>query len=131
MENIRSKLFAGVAVLLFIGLCVLGYLALFVNSTHYYTRIDNTAVKQLKPNEFEYNLTAYDAHGKMTNFVFKANKKLRDDAYLELDVMFIRGVVNWREVQYDDLPQDVRPRYQSPVGHHSPIYRSSSSTRLL
>lgn len=112
MENLKSKLFAGVAILLFIGLCVLGYLALFVNSTHYYTRIDNTAVKQLKPNEFEYNLTAYDAHGKMTNFVFKANKKLRDDAYLELDVMFIRGVVNWREVQYDDLPLDVRPRYQ-------------------
>lgn len=112
MENLKTKLFAGVAVLIFIGLCVIGYLMLFVNSTHYYTQVDNAAVKQLKPNEFEYNLTAYDAHGKMTKLTFKANKKLREDAFLELDVMFIRGVVNWREVQHDDLPLDVQPRYQ-------------------
>lgn len=111
MENIRSKIFAGFAAIVAIIVCVLGYFTFFVNSTPYYTRIDNSEVKQLAANEFEYNLTAYDQHGKMTKLTFKANKKLREDAYLELDVMFIRGVVNWREVQYNELPQDVQSRY--------------------
>lgn len=111
MESIKSKIFAGVAVIVFIILCVIGYRAVFVDAAHYYTKIDNSTVKQLKPNEYEYNLTAYDEHGKMTEMTFKAGKELREDAYLELDVMFLRGVVNWREVQSDELPLDVRSRY--------------------
>ena len=111
MENIKSKIFAGVAVVVFILLCVIGYRAVFVDATHYYVKIDNSTVKQLKPNEYEYNLTAYDEHGKMTDITFKAGKELREDAYLELDVMLLRGVVNWREVQSDELPRDVQSRY--------------------
>ena len=114
MESIKSKIFASVAVIVFVLLCVIGYRAVFVDAAHYYTKIDNSAVKQLKPNEFEYNLAAYDKHGKRTELTFKAGKELREDAYLELDVMFMRGVVNWREIQPDDLPLDVRPRYQRP-----------------
>ena len=112
METIKTKIFAGIAVIIFILLCVIGYRAVFVDASHYYTKIDNSAVKQLKPNEFEYNLVAYDEHGKRTELTFKAGKELREDAYLELDVMFLRGVVNWREIQPDDLPRDVQPRYQ-------------------
>lgn len=111
MESIKSKIFAGVAVIVFVILCVVGYRAVFVDATHYYTQIDNSAVKQLKPNEYEYNLPAYDEHGKMTEITFKAGKELREDAYLELDVMLLRGVVNWREIQSDQLPLDVQPRY--------------------
>ena len=111
MENIKSKIFAGAAIIIFIGLCIIGYRTVFVDATHYYTKIDNSAVKQIKPNEFEYNLPANDEHGKGTKLTFKASKELREDAYLELDVMFLRGVVNWREVQPNDLPLDVRPRY--------------------
>lgn len=114
MENIKSKIFAGAAVIVFVILCIIGYRAVFVDSTHYYTKIDNSAVKQLKPNEYEYHLTAYDEHGKMTGVTFKASKELREDAYLELDVMFLRGVANWREVQPDQLPQDVQTRYTQP-----------------
>jgi len=110
MENIKSKIFAGAAVIVVILLCVIGYRAIFVDSAHYYVQIDNSEVKQLKSNEYEYNLTAYDEHGKMTKITFKAGKELREDAYLELDVMLLRGVVNWREIQSDELPLDVRPR---------------------
>lgn len=114
MGNIKSTIFAGVAVIIFIILCVIGYRAVFVDAVHYYTKIDNSAVKQLKPNEYEYRLTAYDEHGKMTELTFKANKELRKDAYLELDVMFLRGVVNWRETQPDNLPRDIQLRYAQP-----------------
>lgn len=110
MENIKSKIFAVIAIVVIILSCVIGYRAIFVDSTHYYVQIDNSEVKQLRNDEYEYNLTAYDAHGKMTKITFKAGKKLREDAYLELDVMLLRGVVNWREVQSDELPLDVRPR---------------------
>ncbi len=111
MENIKSKIFAGAAIVIFILLCIVGYRAVFVDATHYYTKIDNSAVKQLKHDEYEYNLTAYDEHGKMTEVTFKAGKELREDAYLELDIMLLRGVVNWREIQLDELPLDVQPRY--------------------
>ncbi len=111
MENIKSKIFAGAAIVIFILLCIVGYRAVFVDATHYYTKIDNSAVKQLKYDEYEYNLTAYDEHGKMTEVTFKAGKELREDAYLELDIMLLRGVVNWREIQLDELPLDVQPRY--------------------
>lgn len=111
MENIKSKIFAGAAIIIFILLCIVGYRAVFVDAAHYYTKIDNSAMKQLKPNEYEYNLTAYDEHGKMAEVTFKAGKELREDAYLELDIMLLRGVVNWREIQPDELPLDVQPRY--------------------
>lgn len=111
MENIKSKIFAGVAAVVFILICIIGYRAIFVDSTHYYTQIGNSTVKQLKNDEYEYNLTAYDEHGKMTKVTFKTRKELREDAYLELDIMFLRGVVNWREIQLDELPLDVKHRY--------------------
>lgn len=110
MESIKSKIFAVAAIVVFIFVCVIGYRAIFVDSAHYYVQIDNSEVEQLKNNEYEYNLTAYDKYGKMTKITFKAGKELREDAYLELDVMLLRGVVNWREVQSNELPLDVRPR---------------------
>ena len=36
------------------------------------------------------------------------SRELREDAYLELEVMQIRGVVNWKEVQESELPEDVK-----------------------
>ena len=39
---------------------------------------------------------------------FKTSRELREGAYLELDVMQMRGVVNWREVQANELPEDVK-----------------------
>lgn len=115
MESIKAKIFAGIGVIIVVALCIVGYRALFVDVSHYYTQVDNTNLKQLSPTEFEYNLTAYDTHGKITQLTFKASKQLREDAFLELDVMFVRGVANWREVKYDALPLDVRPRYSAPA----------------
>ena len=46
--------------------------------------------------------------GKEKEIKFKTSRELREDAYLELEVMQIRGVVNWREVQQDELPEDVK-----------------------
>lgn len=114
MESIKSKTFIVIGIIVAVTLCIVGYRTLFVNTSQYYTQIDNSNVRQISPTEFEYSLTAYDKHGKITQLTFKANKQLREDAFLELDVMFIRGVSNWREVKYNELPLDVRSRYTEP-----------------
>ena len=42
---------------------------------------------------------------------FKTSRELREDAYLELTYMMTRGVSNWKEVQYDELPDKVQDKY--------------------
>ena len=58
--------------------------------------------------KYEYTLTAYNKNGKEKEVKFKTSRELREGAYLELDVMQMRGVVNWKEVQIDDLPDEVK-----------------------
>lgn len=76
-----------------------------------YTRIDNAAMMH-KDGEYEYTLEAYDESGGAREETFKASKKLREDAFLKLEVMPIRGVVSWEEVQLDEIPQPARDKLE-------------------
>lgn len=69
-----------------------------------YTQVDNGSVAR-DGIEYEYTLPAYDEGGGVHETTFKASKELREDAYLKLDVMPIRGVVNWEEVRIEDIPE--------------------------
>lgn len=108
MQRFRESLPIVIVISLFVALCALAYYLLMVHTENYFVQIDNSEVQEISPSEYKYNLTAYDEHGKMHEVEFTAYKKLREDAYLKLEVMSIRGVVNWEEVQYDDLPLDTR-----------------------
>lgn len=112
MEIIKTKLPLIFAIIMFLALCGLAFYCVFIRSIDYYTCIDNAAVQEVDNGDYEYKLRAYDTHGKIQEVDFKANKKLRDGAYLKLETKAIRGVVFWEEVGYDELPQDVRFRYQ-------------------
>ena len=61
---------------------------------------------------YEYTLTAYNERGKEKELTFKTSRELREDAYLKLDTMFLRGVINWEEVQFEELPDEVKASYQ-------------------
>lgn len=84
----------------------------------YYTQIDNSKVKEQEPGggvidftggmPYIYTLSCYDKDGNMQELSFGTERKLRDDAYLQLDVVPVRGVMNWREVQFDELPVAVQ-----------------------
>lgn len=113
MESIKEKLPIILASLMFVALCVWAYFVVFVQTSNLYTQIDNEYSKNLSNDEYEYSLRAYDEHGKMQDVTFKANKILREDAYLRLETMSIRGVVNWEEVSFDELPADVQFRYNN------------------
>ena len=111
MESFKEKLPMIILAIVFIIVLIGGYYLLFVKEFVYYTQIDNTKVTELPASEdmrYEYTLTAYNERGKEKELTFKTSRELREDAYLELEVMQIRGVVNWKEVQESELPEDVK-----------------------
>lgn len=114
MDNIKEKLPMIIVVLIAIAILVLGYYFSFVHKDLYYTKIDNEKIEQVSASDemkYEYTLISYNKNGKEKELKFKTSRELRQDAFLELDVMAMRGVVDWREVQYDELPQRVQENY--------------------
>ena len=111
MEDFKEKLPIIIAVIIVIALIVGAYYFLVVHKEQYYTQIDNTKIQEISGSDdmkYEYTLTAYNKNEKEKEVKFKTSRELREGAYLELDVMQMRGVINWREVQQDELPNDVK-----------------------
>ena len=105
MEDFKEKLPIIIAVIIVIALIVGAYYFLVVHKDLYYTQIDNTKIQEESESDdmkYQYTLTAYNKNGKEKEVQFKTSRELRED------VMQMRGVVNWREVQVDDLPEDVK-----------------------
>ncbi|MDE5604343.1 MAG: YxeA family protein [Eubacterium sp.] len=76
----------------------------------YYTKVDNSAVSELPAADdmdYEYKLDSYDEKGKKKSLKFETSKKLRQDAYLMLEVR-LTGVHKWEEVEFKDLPSEVQ-----------------------
>ncbi len=114
MEYIKEKLPIVIGTIVFLVLCCVAYYFLFYQSSSYYTQIDNTKVERINTSDdmkYEYTLTCYDKNSKEKEIKFKTNRELRDGAYLELTYMMTRGVTNWKEVQYDELPKKVQSKY--------------------
>ena len=111
MEDFKEKIPMIIAVIIVIALMVGAYYFLVVHKDLYYTQIDNTKIEEISGSDdmkYQYTLTAYNKNGKEKEVQFKTSRELREDAYLELDIMQMRGVVNWREVQQNELPEDVK-----------------------
>ena len=111
MESFKEKIPMIIAVIIVIALAVGAYYFLIVHKDQYYTQIDNTKIQEVSSTDdmrYEYTLTAYNKNGKEKEIKFKTNRKLREGAYLELDVMQMRGVVNWKEAQQNELPEAVK-----------------------
>ena len=60
---------------------------------------------------YKYTLAAYDENGNEKDVVFETSRVLTDQAFLCLKVNFIRGVVTWAEVEYEELPTEVQQYY--------------------
>ena len=111
MEDLKEKIPIIIAVIIVIALAIGAYYFLVVHKEVYYTQIDNTKIEELSESDdmkYQYTLMAYNKNGKEKEVQFKTSRELREGAYLELDIMQMRGVINWREVQVDDLPDDVK-----------------------
>ena len=110
------------AAVLFIGLVCFGIWFLSgTGSADYYTQIDNSKMGEVHSRggvvdfkgglPYSYTLLAYDEKGKEKEVTFGTSKQLREGAFLRLAVMPVRGVLEWAEVSYEELPPMVQKRY--------------------
>lgn len=114
----------GIATAAIIVVAVIGFGMWFLsgsNSTYYYTQIDNSKIERNDSDggvvnlsggmDYSYTLPAYNESGKGKDITFGASRELREGAYIRLTVMPVRGVIEWSEVQYDELPTTVQSNY--------------------
>lgn len=122
-----KKIFTGVAAMIIAGaLLFFGWLILGTGSA-YYTKIDNSRLEQAETEQgvinlggsgglaCSYTLPAYDKNGREKELTFGASRELREGAYICLTVMPVRGVLEWCEVQYEELPEAVQKHYTAPT----------------
>lgn len=115
MDGIKGKIAVTIGIIVFILFLYGIYYLLVIQNSEYYTQIDNSKVESLSTTDnmkYQYTLTAYDEKGKKKEVTFKTNRELREDAYLKLEVMLTRGVTNWEEVQFDEMPKEVQEKYK-------------------
>lgn len=80
----------------------------------WYSQIDNSCVEETDASDdmiYEYTLVCYDADGRSRDISFKTSRILRQDAFILLETMPLRGVVSWEEVFWDELPPAVQEKY--------------------
>ena len=124
----KKKLSIGIAVVVisvvgFIGFCM--WFLSGTGSTYYYSQIDNSKIEQTESKsgvinfsgsmDYSYTLFSYDENGKGKDITFGTSKELKEGAFIRLTVMPIRGVLEWKEVQYDELPAVVQSNYTAPT----------------
>ena len=114
----------GIAVAVVAALLSLGaWLYSGSGSNYYITQIDNSKISEGKPRDgvidmeggmsYSYTLPAYSEKGIEKEITFGASRELREGAFLRLTVSPIRGVVEWSEVQYEELPEAVQECYDA------------------
>lgn len=104
------------------GLCLASQL--FSSGTYYYTQVDNSRIERVHSSggvidltgglEYSYTLVAYKENGAAEDVSFGMSRELREGAFLRLEVAPVRGMVDWCEVRYDELPEAVRRNYEPP-----------------
>ena len=118
----NGLILAGIAAVVIAGIILCGTLFSGLNSTYYYTQIDNSRLSHVSPQgaidlsgnggmDHSYTLTSYDEAGGEKDITFGTSRELRESAFLRLTVSPVRGVLDWSEVQYDELPPAVQEYY--------------------
>ena len=123
----KVKIAIGTAVVLLIGM--VGFCAWFLSesgSAEYYSQIDNSKIEQVDSKggvinlkgslPYSYTLLCYDENSGEKEITFGTSRELRDGSFIRLTFMPIRGVLDWSEVQYDELPTAVQNHYAAPLG---------------
>ena len=93
----------------------------YSDAGYYYTQIDNSKVEEVESKggvidfsggmSYSYELVSYNEKGKPKTVKFGTEKELREGAFIRLTVKSVQGVVDWNEVQYDELPAEVQVRF--------------------
>ena len=121
----KKKILAGVAAVIIGFICFGIWFASGTGSTYYYAQIDNSKIEQAEPRggvinfsgslDYSYTLFSYSKNGKGKDITFGTSKELKEGAFVRLTVMRVRGVLEWKEVQYEELPTAVQNHYAAPA----------------
>ncbi|MDE5933961.1 MAG: YxeA family protein [Lachnospiraceae bacterium] len=94
-------------------------------STYYYAQIDNRKIEQVHSRggvidlhggmDYSYTLPACDEDGTEKDITFGTSRELKEGAFIRLTVMPVRGVLEWSEVPYDELPSAVQSNFAAPA----------------
>lgn len=120
----KKKILFVIGGVFLIAICFGVFLLSGTGSTYYYSRIDNSKIEKADTNggvidfngsmDYSYTLRSYDENGKERDITFGTSKELKEGAFIRLTVMPIRGVLEWSEIQYDELPIGVQEQYTLP-----------------
>ena len=124
----KKKMIVGLSVVAVVITGLICFCICFLSgagSTYYYSQIDNSKVEQTESKggvinfsgsmDYSYTLYSYNENGKGKDITFGTSKELKEGAFIRLTVMPIRGVLEWKEVQYDELPASVQSNYAAPA----------------
>lgn len=124
----KKKLVIGITAAAIIAAGVICFCTWFLSgdgSAYYYTQIDNSKIERINSRggvvdlrggmSYSYTLPAYDEDGGKKDITFGTSRELKEAAFIRLTVMPVRGVLEWSEVQYDELPAAVQCNYAMPV----------------
>ena len=129
MEDIKmkKKIMIGIIAVVIVVIGLICFCAWFLSgagSTYYYAQIDNNKVEQGDSHggvinfhggmSYSYTLPAYNENGDKKDITFGTSRELKEGAFIRLTVMPVRGVLEWSEVQYDELPVEVQCNYTDP-----------------
>lgn len=117
----KKKIILGIGAVALVAICFCIFLLSEVGSTYYYSQIDNSKIKQADTNggvidfsggmDYSYTLYSYNENGEGKDITFGTSRELEEGAFIRLTVMPIRGVLEWSEIQYDELPTAVQEQY--------------------
>ena len=118
MKKSKTVLLAAVvlALILVAGICSMGifYQSTTDNAENLYSQIDNQKIAPITPHggmNYRYTLPAYTESGAGKNLELDTSRELKDGAYILVRIAPLRGVVSWEEVDYSDLPANVKAHY--------------------
>ena len=122
--EMKKKVIVSITVVAVICVGVISFCTWFLagsGSIYYYTQIDNSKIERNDSDggvinlsggmEYSYTLPAYSENGKEKSITFGTSRELREGAFIRLTVMPVRGVLEWSEVQYEELPAAVQSHY--------------------
>lgn len=100
-------------VIVLIALAGLFYLT-FLTDTVCYTQVNNLHASEITPRGgmyYQYKLTGYDERGRERELTFQTSRLLREGAYLTVHVAPLRGVTDWAEVTFGDMPSGAQEAF--------------------
>ncbi len=113
MEGIKEKIPMILAFIVGIVICVAVFYWVENYNENYYAQIDNTKIEKLSTSDemkYQYTLDCYTEKGNKKEIKFKTSRELKEASYLKLEVL-VTGVHKWEEVQYNELPEEVKANY--------------------